>query len=402
MKKLLDRKEVPLAPKGENTYGLKVIRETHDVDGKTEVHWQYDLPDGCVVFGLTPDKKVIAIKKWRPGVGEYPQMPAENLEPEEIADLRAALGKKNDAAVEVIATRVARRCLLEETGYTAANVRLLTVLSQHSGKTPMVHCFCLAEGCTKTLSEGSGQKEEGIKLLPLADVARMWEMLIAYFNDRPTEAHGGKNSIVAMTLALQKLGALRVESVPEFRGAPTVVALRGLPLSGKTTLGKALARELGWTYIDVNSMREIATTQGRPDEVNPWDNGDTARRESEDMRIAYTLMHEAVRVNLELGRSVIISATYSRQTAQKFLLDIVKAHPGAHLKSIRLKFNDTDEEILRRIAARGLHEGFCATLEHYLDAKKRYDHADLWGVLEISTSQPLNACVAQALEFVKK
>lgn len=221
---------------------------------------------------------------------------------------------------------------------------------------------------------------------------------------RPAESHGGKNSIVAMTLALQKLGALRVDSIPEFRGTPTVVALRGLPLSGKTTLGKALAHELGWAYVDVNAMRQVATTQGRPDEVNPWDNGDTARRESEDMRIAYALMHEAVRINLELGRSVIISATYSRQTAQKFLLDIVKAHPGAHLKGIMLRFNDTDDEIIRRITARGLHEGFCATLEHYkTDRDKRYDYADLWGVLGINTSENTpDACVAQALEFVKK
>ncbi len=120
------------------------------------------------------------------------------------------------------------------------------------------------------------------------------------------------------------------------------------------------------------------------------------------MRIAYTLMHEAVRANINLGRSVIVSATYSRQTNQNFLLDIIKAHPGARLKGIRCSFNDTEEEIRRRIAARGPKEGFCAAIEHYLvDKNERHDYTDLWGVLEISTSQPPETCVAQALEFIR-
>ncbi len=401
---LLSRREVPFATEGEDTHGLRVIREdwTEYNDTGIMTHWKYDLPDGVVVFGLTTDKKVIAIKKWQPGIGEYPQIPAETLEPGELAKLRAALADKNDVAVEGVAVRVARRCLFEETGYTAETVRLLTVLSQHSGKTPMVHCFCLAEGCTKAQSEGSGQKEEGITLLPPAETTRIWEALTKYVNDRPTEPHGGKNSIVAAALAMEKVGALRVEPIPEFRGTPTVVALRGLPLSGKSTLARGLVEKFGWHLIDVDDMRHVGAGEPNRSEVpNPWLEEASKQKEGEDMRIAYTLMHEAVRANINLGRSVIVVATYSRQPAQQFLLDIVKAHPGARLKGIRCVFNDTLEEVERRIAAKDRGRGGCKTVEHYfIDKNERHDYTDLWGVCEVNTSEPPEACVKRAAQFI--
>ncbi len=137
------------------------------------------------------------------------------------------------------------------------------------------------------------------------------------------------------------------------------------------------------------------------DRLNPYTSKELTRKEGEDMRIAYTLMHEAVRVNIGLGRSVICAATYSSRAAQKFLLQIVRAHPGARLKAIRCVFNDTDEEIFNRIQ-RGFGKGGCKTIEHYkLDRDVRHDYTDLWGLLEINTSNPLDICVIQILNFIK-
>ncbi len=210
MKKLIDREERPLSPTGENTYGLKVYRDVFQTDKGEEIHWNFDLPDGLVVFPITDQGEVVAIRRWRPGVGEYPQLPAESLEPGEVEELRRAIREDDEIRIPAITEKIAKRCLQEETGYSSERIRLLTTISQYSGKTPAVHCFCLAEGCFKTTAEGPGEKDEGITLLPLAKPDVIWKILVNYLRDRPGEIHGGKNSIVGVVLALQELGMLHV------------------------------------------------------------------------------------------------------------------------------------------------------------------------------------------------
>jgi predicted kinase len=140
-------------------------------------------------------------------------------------------------------------------------------------------------------------------------------------------------------------------SPEEFKGSPTILVLSGLPLSGKTTLGKKLSEKMDWHFIDVDYCRRVGTGDTeRHIDINPWASGERrARKESEDMRIAYSIMHEAVRANIALGRSVICAATYSRTSSRKNLLEIATSHPKAKLKAVYCLFNDTNEEVLRRI-----------------------------------------------------
>jgi predicted kinase len=184
---------------------------------------------------------------------------------------------------------------------------------------------------------------------------------------------------------------------------PTVVAIRGLPLSGKSTLARALGSRLRWHVIDVDDMRHVGAGKPNRDEVaNSHEDMATKRREGEDMRIAYTLLHEAIRVNIDLGRSLIVAAAYSRKASQQFLLDAMKDHPCVRLKGICCSFDDTREEINRRLGAADRGRGGCRTVEHYLiDKHERFDYVDLWGALEINMSQPLDSCIAHAIEFIQ-
>ncbi len=80
MSEMINRREIPLATEGEGTFGLKVFREEWDVHGSRKTYWKYDLPDVSQIIGLTPDKKIIAISEFQPGVGEeYFHLPGETL-----------------------------------------------------------------------------------------------------------------------------------------------------------------------------------------------------------------------------------------------------------------------------------------------------------------------------------
>ncbi len=149
----------------------------------------------------------------------------------------------------------------------------------------------------------------------------------------------------------------------------------GLPLSGKTTLGNRLSGLTGIHYVDID---DGPVHCGPPQEENPLRSDESRARERKRMTVAYTVEHAAVKANLEAGFSLIISATYSRKSNQEFLRKAVEGG-GGELKLIWCKFNDTEEEIARRVNERLAKEapGGCRSVEHYLDDKKRYEGTDL-------------------------
>jgi predicted kinase/diadenosine tetraphosphate (Ap4A) HIT family hydrolase len=76
--------------------------------------------------------------------------------------------------------------------------------------------------------------------------------------------------------------------VSDARTAPLLVALRGLPGVGKTTLARALSRELGWTVLDKDDLE--AGLHGRTNSAN---------------HLAYDLLFRLAGRQLQHGLSVI-------------------------------------------------------------------------------------------------
>lgn len=151
----------------------------------------------------------------------------------------------------------------------------------------------------------------------------------------------------------------------------TVVAIAGLPLSGKTTLGDALAKATGIHFVDIDAG---PVSCAPPQEPDPLQSEEARAREQARMRVAYTILHAAIEANLAQGFSVIVAATYSRRASQEFLRAAVE-RAGGVLKVIWCQFSDTPEEIERRVTDRltcGLVGG-CRSASHYLDDKSRYD-----------------------------
>jgi predicted kinase len=390
MGKKLIWQDVIFPPPEIDTYGLKVVLELRE--GETESWYKFDLPDGVQVLPFDENGKIIAIRQERNGVS-YLALVGESMEFDEQNVFRKAVEGGRSLDVANAACLVAKRSLFEETGYEAKELKFLAAGLVNSGKGIPSHCFVLARGCRKVK-----ESEKGIQV-ELWPPEEFFLALKAQFLAWPVVPKAGANSLIAAALGLPLEFSARNTS-DEFCGTPTVVVLRGLPLSGKTTLGQELSRYLGWPFVDVDAIRKVAVG-GETSRLNPYVSEELTRREGEDMRIAYQCMHEAVRVNITLGRSVICAATYSKRAAQKFLLDIVRAHPGARFKGIRCVFNDTTDEIQRRLRSMDTLGG-CKTVEHYfIDKNIRHDYTDLWGVLEVNTSNPVYVCVAQALEFIK-
>ena len=181
----------------------------------------------------------------------------------------------------------------------------------------------------------------------------------------------------------------------------TIVVIAGLPTTGKTTLGRALAKETGLYFIDID---EGPANCVFPQETNPYGSDESCARERGRMAIAYSVLHAAVEANLLQGFSVIVSATYSRYISQDFLKQAIERGNGI-MKIILCQYNDVSEEIERRVANRlslGAVGG-CRSVSHYLDDKKRYAGMKFPHIVVMMEGgkEGLNKAVWQAMAYIQ-
>lgn len=179
----------------------------------------------------------------------------------------------------------------------------------------------------------------------------------------------------------------------------TVIAITGLPTSGKTALGLELAKTMGLHFVDIDDGPAKCAP---PQEADPHHSEESKRQEQQRMRVAYSVLHAAVEANLACGFSLIIAATYFRIGSQKFLLEAIEKN-GGNLKIIWCQYNDTHEEIFKRIQSRlalGAIGG-CRSVAHYMADKERYEGINLPHiVVKIEDDQEgLDKAVQQAQEY---
>lgn len=119
-----------------------------------------------------------------------------------------------------------------------------------------------------------------------------------------------------------------------------IVVLMGVSGSGKTTVGKALARQLGWTFLDADDYHPAANVEKmrrgialNDDDRRPWLG--TLRR----------LIHEA-RLR---GENVVLACSALKHDYQEYLQD----HDPATVRFVHLR--GSEELIRRRLAGRTGH-----------------------------------------------
>jgi predicted kinase len=113
-----------------------------------------------------------------------------------------------------------------------------------------------------------------------------------------------------------------------------LVALKGMPGSGKSTLGREISKRLGWPIIDKDDVKDLI--DGRCDDSGT---------------LAYSVMFNIARRQLQQGLNVICDSplTYADLYAQARR---VASEAGAKLVVLECVCSD-EEEWQRRIDARG-------------------------------------------------
>jgi ADP-ribose pyrophosphatase len=125
--------------------------------------WEYvtrrDISGIVALIAVTDDRKLLLVEQYRPALGA----PVIEL-PAGIAGDGSHKGETLEAA--------ARRELLEETGYSAGDLRLVATGAASAGITDEIISLFLARGLRKVgLGEGDGTEELLLHEVPLAEVA---------------------------------------------------------------------------------------------------------------------------------------------------------------------------------------------------------------------------------------
>ncbi|MDO8582384.1 MAG: AAA family ATPase [bacterium] len=179
----------------------------------------------------------------------------------------------------------------------------------------------------------------------------------------------------------------------------TVIAVTGLPTSGKTELMKALAAALGVHYVDID---DGPAKCGPLQEMDPHATEESLAREGRRMRVAYTVLHAAVEGNLGQNFPLVICATYSKHGSQDFLKKAVESQGGI-LKVVLCEYDDTLEEVTRRIEKRintGTTGG-CRSVAHYYTDKGKWEGIKLPHlVVQMNGEGGVQNAVAKVLEYL--
>jgi len=166
----------------------------------------------------------------------------------------------------------------------------------------------------------------------------------------------------------------------------TLIIICGVPLSGKTSIAKKVAEELGVKHLDVDTDIRFPIF-GKPEQgadLTP----EGKEQERVEMLASYKVMLSATNELLTLGRSVILTATFSREVYWELTNAVMAKHSDVKLRVIQCKIaDDSDEEIWRRIRERGVHT--VNSPAQYREVKNRYIKLPVEH-LEVDTTGPDN------------
>lgn len=152
---------------------------------------------------------------------------------------------------------------------------------------------------------------------------------------------------------------------------PTLVALIGPPLLGKTTLGTEVARLLEVGFVDHEAhCRELFFGQFHGDP----DANEEARKAFNTMQAAaYDILFDVVRGQLRLGNSLVVAATFVSAFSKENLIKVVADVPGAELRPILCwTERDPDEVVEARMKGRVGYAGAMYDLKTYRAQKARW------------------------------
>ncbi|WP_353710619.1 ATP-binding protein [Arthrobacter sp. K5] len=127
----------------------------------------------------------------------------------------------------------------------------------------------------------------------------------------------------------------------------------GVPASGKTTFAQGLARELRWTYLDLDTLTNpLFEYMGGEFLVDVPTSEPPARASVNDIR--YTCLFDTTRENLGLGNSVVVVAPFTSERTYPAAWARLVERLAIPASRVHLAWMDTPaDEVVVRMQLRG-------------------------------------------------
>lgn len=168
-----------------------------------------------------------------------------------------------------------------------------------------------------------------------------------------------------------------------------VVAITGVPLSGKTTLADILGDNSNLSVFDVDEIR--AKIFGRFGLLS---------REIEklQMKQAYLKNNELAELALKKGNPVLLVATYSSKESHDALIELASKN-NVPLRVVN--FNVDDQEILSRLDKRKMDSGTYSNISNfsaYLEVRQRMQPINWADVVQIDANPPIKIVYRELID----
>lgn len=172
-------------------------------------------------------------------------------------------------------------------------------------------------------------------------------------------------------------------------------------MSGKSTIARELSKKLKIHWIDIDDNIRFPLF-GLP-HPHPNSSPELMARDQEEVLLSYGVLLNAIENYIHLGRSLIVTATFSRETGQEKLREICEKYPNVEMKVLWCLPNaDTTEEIQKRLSSRVFGENCFSSvnsLKRYNEVKNRFEPIKL-PHHKLDTTMPLNKCLKDALAYL--
>lgn len=179
----------------------------------------------------------------------------------------------------------------------------------------------------------------------------------------------------------------------EGRFRPSITAIVGPPLHGKTTLGRDLARSSNLALLDLDEARASIFPDRIVGQILP------ANQERFVMLTSYQYMHERARDMVKSGAPVVIAGAYTREIYHEMLYDLANR---SNVPLMVVYLDCSEDEVRRRLVSRSSdnHLSNIKTFEQYMAIKDRYRKMAIPNLISINSEMPVAECVQAVLSWL--
>jgi uncharacterized protein len=184
-------------------------------------------------------------------------------------------------------------------------------------------------------------------------------------------------------------------------GGPVLLVAMGLPASGKTTLGQALAVRLGLVHLSSDLVRKELVGV-RPTEHVRAEFGQGAYAPSMTRR-TYSALRRRAATWLRRGQSVVLDATFGRPEEREAVRRLA-ARLGARMAVVVCEADD--RTIRARLASRSQDQRRTASdarMEHWPELRAAYTPpTELSRVISVDTRASVDSAASQAIDALRR